>query len=643
MARTAILAIKIIADATQAAKGMDSAAGGVSKFERGMGKAAGAASVVVASLVGLGKAAFDEASNLQQAKGAVESVFKSQAPAVDALAKNAANAVGLAESEYSNLAVVLGSQLKNLGVSQDDLVGSTDNLIKQGADLSATFGGSTADAVSALSAALKGEMDPLEKYGISIKKADINARLAAEGHSKLTGAAKTQAETQALQAMIMEQSADATGAFAREADTAAGQQQRAAAATKNALADLGAVLLPMVTAAATQFAALAGFVSQNAQTFQVLAGVAGGLAVAIMATNAALSVFSTIQTIIANKAKIAAAAQWVWNAAMSANPIGIIIVAVALLIAGFVLLYKNSETFRAAVDKLVAGAKAGFAAVVAWVQRVAAAVVVVAAQIQAKFSAAWNAVRSAVSAVVAFISAVFTAYGVLVRAVLAAIVSVFKTAWAGIKTAVSAAVAFITAYIKKIQTDATTVANAVKRLFTAAWNAIKAAANTFATAITTVFNRIKATITTVATSIKSTLVAAFNALKSAGASAVNAILAPFRTIQGVINSVISAVQRLVNTLRNLKVPSLKFPSIPSVFRSASMAPAPGGTTAGLLTRGGGGVSSRATPAGGVVINVTGALDPEAVARQIERVLTSAQRRRGGVTLRQRAAGSAAPA
>jgi phage-related protein len=41
-----------------------------------------------------------------------------------------------------------------------------------------------------------------------------------------------------------------------------------------------------------------------------------------------------------------AAAQWALNAAMTANPIGIIVVAIAALVAGFIYLWNNSEAFR---------------------------------------------------------------------------------------------------------------------------------------------------------------------------------------------------------------------------------------------------------------------------------------------------------
>lgn len=62
-----------------------------------------------------------------------------------------------------------------------------------------------------------------------------------------------------------------------------------------------------------------------------------------VASNAAM-----IATSVASKA--VAAAQWLVNAAMSANPIGIVVVALAALAAGLVYAYQNSEQFRAAVD-----------------------------------------------------------------------------------------------------------------------------------------------------------------------------------------------------------------------------------------------------------------------------------------------------
>lgn len=59
-----------------------------------------------------------------------------------------------------------------------------------------------------------------------------------------------------------------------------------------------------------------------------------------------------------------AAAQWILNAALTANPIGIVIMLIAGLVAGLVLLYKNSDKARAVMDKLWHGIKTGVASAV---------------------------------------------------------------------------------------------------------------------------------------------------------------------------------------------------------------------------------------------------------------------------------------
>ena len=48
--------------------------------------------------------------------------------------------------------------------------------------------------------------------------------------------------------------------------------------------------------------------------------------------------------------KVWAGVQWLLNAAMSANPIGVVVLVVAALVAGIVIAYKKSETFRNIVD-----------------------------------------------------------------------------------------------------------------------------------------------------------------------------------------------------------------------------------------------------------------------------------------------------
>ena len=187
------------------------------------------------------------ASNLEQSMGAVDAIFKEHSTTVKKWSSESAQNVGLSQVAYQEFATVVGAQLKNMNIPMDDVVDQTGNLITLGADLSAQFGGPTSQAVEALSAALRGERDPIERYGVSIKQADVNARLAAKGLNDLEGDARKAAEANETLALIYEQTADASGTFAREADTLAGQQQRLTAEWENAQAKLGTALMPTLT------------------------------------------------------------------------------------------------------------------------------------------------------------------------------------------------------------------------------------------------------------------------------------------------------------------------------------------------------------------------------------------------------------
>lgn len=189
--------------------------------------------------------AVQAASDFEQSAGGVTAVFADASREIEDFGRTSAQSVGLATAEYQNMATVFGSQLKNMGTSVADLAPMTNKLIILGADLAAQYGGSTSDAVESLSALLRGERDPIEKYGVGIKQADVNARLAAEGLDNLTGSAAKNAELQATLAILTEQTASAQGAFGRETDTLAHKQQVANAEFENAKAKIGDQLIPL--------------------------------------------------------------------------------------------------------------------------------------------------------------------------------------------------------------------------------------------------------------------------------------------------------------------------------------------------------------------------------------------------------------
>lgn len=219
-----------------------------SRFKSGLGS-----TQALLAGAGIGGALFDligQASDAEQSIGGVSAIFGEYAAQVQASSEKAAQAVGLSANAYRELATLSGSLLKSSGLT--DYADQADNLIRVGADLAATFGGSTKDAVDALNSALKGEADPAERYALRLNETAVNARLAATGAANLKGKALDLAKVQARLALITEGSADSLGAFGREADTQAGQAQRASAQFADLRAELGSKFLPAATTA-TEF------------------------------------------------------------------------------------------------------------------------------------------------------------------------------------------------------------------------------------------------------------------------------------------------------------------------------------------------------------------------------------------------------
>jgi hypothetical protein len=214
-----------------------------SLIKKGAGIAAGA--LAAAGIVDTLHKIVEAGSGLQQSLGGAQAVFKKSFGSIDQSAKAAAQSLGLSRSEYLELATVVGAGLKNKGLK--DYAAQSQNLVKIGADLAAQYGGSTKDAVDALGSAMRGESDPIERYGVSLNETAVNAYLASKGLSGLKGPALDQAKTQARLALITKQSADAMGAFGRESNTYAGVQARLKATLQNLAEQIGMKLLPVLT------------------------------------------------------------------------------------------------------------------------------------------------------------------------------------------------------------------------------------------------------------------------------------------------------------------------------------------------------------------------------------------------------------
>lgn len=197
------------------------------------------------------------ASDLEQAVGGTEAVFKEASKQIGDFAKTSAESVGLSESDFRNFTTIIGGQLKRMTGDLDFAANKSIELTKVAADLAATYGGTTKEAMVAFSAALRGEADPAERFNLNLKVSAVNAKAVELGLAKTELQVSDAAKAQATYSLIMDQASDALGQFNRENDSAAHKQQVATAEIENAKAALGQGLLPIFSSAASAVGNLA--------------------------------------------------------------------------------------------------------------------------------------------------------------------------------------------------------------------------------------------------------------------------------------------------------------------------------------------------------------------------------------------------
>jgi hypothetical protein len=135
------------------------------------------------------------------------------------------------------------------------------------------------------------------------------------------------------------------GAAATAAETAEGRFNRMKVAIGETQESIGAALLPIIEKLLPYLEKMATWVSENTDLVVKIGVAVGAFAAGILVMNAALTAWEIVS-------KAATAAQLVFNAAMSANPIVLATAAIVAIGAAVVIAYKKFEPFRDIVNSI---------------------------------------------------------------------------------------------------------------------------------------------------------------------------------------------------------------------------------------------------------------------------------------------------
>ena len=135
-----------------------------------------------------------------------------------------------------------------MGMAESDSADMATTLVGLAGDMASFNNASIEETLTAIQAGLRGENEPLRRFGVLLDAATLKAKALQEGIIKSTKEALTpQAKALAAYALILEQTEVQMGDFERTSDGAANQQRLLAGAWDDLQVQIGEKLLPAFT------------------------------------------------------------------------------------------------------------------------------------------------------------------------------------------------------------------------------------------------------------------------------------------------------------------------------------------------------------------------------------------------------------
>jgi phage-related protein len=337
MAEIRTLNLKLLANISNFVKGMDQATKESQAFAKKVdraGKAAGRA------FVGIAGGAILAAKGLEQAEIAsakLENVlssmgFENSVKRVDAYAESLQNLTAV-DADVIKATQTKLATFANLTKTVDTAGGAFDRATVAALDLAAAgFGSAESNAVQlgkALEDPIKG-ITALTKSGVTFTKEE-----------------KEKIKVLVESGQILEAQNMVLGAIEKQVGGTAAASASSFDKIKLALdgvADaIGTGILPLIEMLTPKLQAFSAWAAENSKLLSTVVLVVGALTGALYTLSLVIKAVTIVQT--------------VFNAVMLLNPIGLVVIAVAALAAGFVLAYKKIEPFRNLVDSIYQGIK----------------------------------------------------------------------------------------------------------------------------------------------------------------------------------------------------------------------------------------------------------------------------------------------
>lgn len=539
------------------AKDLDNSQGAVAQSGQGIGRSifggvvGGFAALGGAKIVGdfLG-GAISGASDLNETLSKSQTIFGENAGALESWASGAAQATGLSKAAALEAAAGFGNMFTQIGFGAEEAARLSQSTVQMAADLGSFNNMPTADVADRMSAAFRGEYDSLQALIPNINAARVEQEAMAATGKTNAAELTAQEKAAAVLAIVNKDGAAAMGDYAKTADGAANTQKTLTASLEDQQSKLGQTLMPiwqdflgfLTDTAVPALSAIVGWISQNASWLGPLSAALG----------------------------IATGAVWLFNIALNANPIMLIITAIGLLV-GAILWVATQTTFFQDVWTNVTNAIGA-----AWNWLWTTVLQPVFAAIGEVFSWIYNnIIMPIVTGIMIYIglwAAVITwLWETVISPVFAAIGAVFTWIW---QSVIAPIVGFISAGIQAAgavfqwlySSIVQPVFNAVAGAFNWVWNST----------ISPVIGFISGAINNVGNTVRDVFGGMASFIGSAFQAALNVVRGPINGIIGLVNSAIRGLNSLSVTIPSW-VPfvggqtwGLNLPTIPMLAKGGTI-------------------------------------------------------------------------
>lgn len=287
----------------------------------------GAASTAIISFTKAAAEDADAQASLERSLKATTGATDAQVKASEDYITKLSRATGVTDDEMRPALEKLAAATHSTKKGQEQLARAVDIAAASHTDL--------ATASAAVVKADQGRLGALNKLVPGIDAATIKSK---DGAKALDEASKLTA-----------------GAATDAAKTYGGQMKVMSNQIGEAEESIGAAFLPVLKNLMPVLQKVTDMISGNTTAFSFLLGAVAAVAGAILAANIAIKAYEAAAGIAKVATAIWTAAQWLLNAALDANPIGLIVLAIvgaAGLVFALKKAYDSSKTFHDAVDDL---------------------------------------------------------------------------------------------------------------------------------------------------------------------------------------------------------------------------------------------------------------------------------------------------